>query len=401
MDILTKTPARRLAVPLLDLQAQYRAIEPEVMEALGDVCARQQFILGPRVAELEAAIADYSGCRHGVGISSGTDALLAALMALEVGPGDEVITTAFSFFATAGTVARLGARPLFADIDPTTYNLSPASVEDLIRTQCETRAGRLVNRKTGGPVKALMPVHLFGQLAEMDTLMELARRHGLRVIEDAAQAIGAEYPGRRRAGSIGDIGCFSFFPSKNLGAFGDAGMCVTNDPALAERLKILRVHGSKPKYHHLVVGGNFRLDEVQAAVLLVKLKHLDGWTGRRQANARVYQTAFEEARLADRLSPPRVPAGYRHIFNQYVVRAERRDDLREHLRRAEIGTEIYYPVPLHLQECFASLGGKPEDCPVSVRAAKETLALPIYPELTADQQRHVVRTIAEFYEPGH
>ncbi|PYM36920.1 MAG: transcriptional regulator [Candidatus Rokuibacteriota bacterium] len=401
MDILTKTPARRLAVPLLDLQAQYRAIEPEVMEALGDVCARQQFILGPRVAELETAIADYSGCRHGVGISSGTDALLAALMALEVGPGDEVITTAFSFFATAGTVARLGARPLFADIDPTTYNLSPASVEDLIRTQCETRAGRLVNRKTGGPVKALMPVHLFGQLAEMDTLMELARRHGLRVIEDAAQAIGAEYPGRRRAGSIGDIGCFSFFPSKNLGAFGDAGMCVTNDPALAERLKILRVHGSKPKYHHLVVGGNFRLDEVQAAVLLVKLKHLDGWTGRRQANARVYQTAFEEARLADHLGTPRVPAGYRHIFNQYVVRAERRDDLREHLRRAEIGTEIYYPVPLHLQECFASLGGKPEDCPVSVRAAKETLALPIYPELTEDQQRHVVRTIAEFYEPGH
>ena len=401
MDILTKTPARRLAVPLLDLQAQYRAIEPEVMDALRDVCARQQFILGPRVTELEERIAEYSGCRYGVGLSSGTDALLAALMALEIGPGDEVITTAFSFFATAGTVARLGARPLFADIDPTTYNLSPASVEDLIRTQCETRAGRLVNRKTGGPVKVLMPVHLFGQVAEMDALMELARRHGLRVIEDAAQAIGAEYPGRRRAGSIGDIGCFSFFPSKNLGAFGDAGMCVTNDPALAERLKILRVHGSKPKYHHLVVGGNFRLDEVQAAVLLVKLKHLDGWTGRRQANARVYQTAFEEARLADRLGTPRVPAGYRHIFNQYVVRAERRDDLREHLRRAEIGTEIYYPVPLHLQECFASLGGKPEDCPVSVRAANETLALPIYPELTADQQQHVVRTIAEFYEPGH
>ena len=401
MDILTKTPTRRSPVPLLDLQAQYRAIEPEVMEALRDVCARQQCILGPRVAELEAAIADYSGCRHGVGISSGTDALLAALMALEVGPGDEVITTAFSFFATAGTVARLGARPLFADIDPVTYNLSPASLEDLIRTQCETRAGRLVNRKTGGPVKVLMPVHLFGQVAEMDALLELARRHGLRVIEDAAQAIGAEYPGRRRAGSIGDVGCFSFFPSKNLGAFGDAGMCVTNDPALAERLKILRVHGSKPKYHHLIVGGNFRLDEVQAAVLLVKLKHLDGWTGRRQANARVYQTAFEEARLADRLGTPRVPAGYRHIFNQYVVRAERRDDLREHLRRAEIGTEIYYPVPLHLQECFASLGGTPEDCPVSVRAAKETLALPIYPELTAEQQRHVVRTIVEFYAPGH
>src|SRR5436190_17753855 len=399
--MLTKKPARRLAVPLLDLQAQYRAIEPEVMDALRDVCARQQFILGPRVTELEERIAEYSGCRYGVGLSSGTDALLAALMALEIGPGDEVITTAFSFFATAGTIARLGARPLFADIDPTTYNLSSTGVAELIAGQCEMRAGGLVNRTTGGRVQALMPVHLFGQMAEMDAFMELARRHGLKVIEDAAQAIGSEYPGPRRAGGIGDIGCFSFFPSKNLGAFGDAGMCVTNDLALAERLKILRVHGSKPRYHHLIVGGNFRLDEVQAAVLLVKLKHLDGWTARRQANAGTYQTAFEEARLADRLGTPRVPAGYRHIFNQYGVRAERRGDRTDHLRRAEIGTEIYYPVPLHLQECFASLGGKPEDCPVSVRAAKETLALPIYPELTADQQRHVVRAIAEFYEPGH
>ncbi|PYN37871.1 MAG: transcriptional regulator [Candidatus Rokuibacteriota bacterium] len=386
-----------MAVPLLDLQAQYRAIEPEVMDALREVCARQQFILGPRVTELEERIAEYSGCRYGVGLSSGTDALLAALMALEIGPGDEVITTAFSFFATAGTIARLGARPLFADIDPTTYNLSSAGVAELIAGQCEMRAGGLVNRTTGGRVKALMPVHLFGQMAEMDAFMELARRHGLKVIEDAAQAIGSEYPGPRRAGGIGDIGCFSFFPSKNLGAFGDAGMCVTNDLALAERLKILRVHGSKPRYHHLIVGGNFRLDELQAAVLLVKLKHLDGWTARRQENARYYTAAFREAGVGDHVGTPRALDGHRHIFNQYVVRAVRRDDLKEHLREAGVSTEVYYPVPLHLQQCFAYLGCKPEDCPEALRATREALALPIYPELTRDQAHHVVRTVTEFY----
>jgi len=395
--MLTKKPARRLAVPLLDLQAQYRAIEPEVMDALREVCARQQFILGPRVTELEERIAEYSGCRYGVGLSSGTDALLAALMALEIGPGDEVITTAFSFFATAGTIARLGARPLFADIDPTTYNLSSAGVAELIAGQCEMRAGGLVNRTTGGRVKALMPVHLFGQMAEMDAFMELARRHGLKVIEDAAQAIGSESPGPRRAGGIGDIGCFSFFPSKNLGAFGDAGMCVTNDLALAERLKILRVHGSKPRYHHLIVGGNFRLDELQAAVLLVKLKHLDGWTARRQENARYYTAAFGEAGVGDHVGTPRALDGHRHIFNQYVVRAARRDDLKEHLREAGVSTEVYYPVPLHLQQCFAYLGCKPEDCPEALRATREALALPIYPELTRDQAHHVVRTVTEFY----
>jgi dTDP-4-amino-4,6-dideoxygalactose transaminase len=395
---LGRAPARQVAVPLLDLQAQYRAIEPEVMDALRDVCARQQFILGPRVAELEARIAEYSGCRFGVGLSSGTDALLAALMALDVGPGDEVITTAFSFFATAGTIARLGARPLFVDIDPTTYNLSPAGVEDLIATQCETRAGRLIDRKTGGVVKALMPVHLFGQLADMEAFSELARRHEVAVVEDAAQAVGAESPGGRRAGSRGSIGCFSFFPSKNLGAFGDAGMCVTNDPALAERLKVLRVHGGKRKYHHLIVGGNFRLDELQAAVLLVKLKYLDGWTERRQANARSYQTAFQEARLGDHISTPRALDGHRHIFNQYVVRAERRDDLKDHLLRAGVSTEVYYPVPLHLQPCFAYLGYEPEHCPEALRAARESLAIPIYPELTEDQRRHVVSAVAEFYD---
>jgi dTDP-4-amino-4,6-dideoxygalactose transaminase len=389
---------RGVRVPLLDLQAQYRAIEPEILDALREVCARQHFILGRRVSELEDRIADYSGCRYGVGVSSGTDALLVALMALEVGPGDEVITTAYSFFATAGSIARVGARPLFVDIDPSTYNLSPAAVDDLIATRCERREGRLVDRQTGGVVKVLMPVHLFGQLADMDGLMELARRHGLAVIEDAAQAIGAEGPGGRRAGSFGDIGCFSFFPSKNLGAFGDAGMCVTSNPALADRLKMLRVHGSRTKYHHLLIGGNFRLDELQAAVLQVKLRYLDGWTARRQENARYYHSAFNEAPIGDGIGVPRVLEGHRHIFNQYVVRAARRDALKEHLLRAEVFTEIYYPVPLHLQECFGYLGYTLEQCPEATRAARETLALPIYPELTTDQQHHVVRTIVEFYD---
>ena len=262
-------------VPLLDLVAQYREIECGVMEAIRDICESQHFILGPRVKELEERISEYSQGRYGIGVSSGTDALLAALMALGVGTGDEVITTPFTFFATAGAVARLGARPLFCDIDPVTYNLSPVAVADLIATQCERSEGLLINRKTKGVVKVLMPVHLFGQMADMDPFMELAHRHRLKVVEDAAQAIGAEYIGGRRAGSIGDIGCLSFFPSKNLAAFGDGGMCVTSDRELAERLRILRVHGGSPKYQHSVIGGNFRLDELQAAVLLVKLKHLD------------------------------------------------------------------------------------------------------------------------------
>jgi dTDP-4-amino-4,6-dideoxygalactose transaminase len=390
-----QTPS--LSVPLLDLKAQFRDIEAEVMGALNAVCTRQQFILGPRVKELEEKLARYSQCRYGIGVSSGTDALLLALMSLDVGPGDEVITTPFTFFATAGVIARLGARPLFCDIDPLTYNLSPASVADLITAQCELRDGRLINRKTKGIVKVLMPVHLFGQLADMEPLAELACRHGLKIVEDAAQAIGAEYVGGRRAGSIGDIGCFSFFPSKNLGAFGDGGMCVTSDPALAERMTVLRVHGGSPKYHHAVIGGNFRLDEIQAAVLLVKFKYLDLWTARRQENACYYDSAFSKAGVDSQVKTPEVRQGYRHVFNQYVLRVERRDEIRTHLANAKIGSEIYYPISLHMQECFAYLGYRPEDCPESYRAARETLAIPIYPELTEEQMQHTVETTAAFY----
>ena len=389
--------AQSISVPLLDLKAQYREIEVEVMEALGEVCAGQQFILGPRVKELEERVAHYSQCRYGVGVSSGTDALLVSLMALGVGSGDEVITTSYTFFATAGTIARLGARPIFCDIDPVTYNVSPTSVADFIKDQCEQIDGRLINRKTRGVIKVLMPVHLFGQIADMDPIIGLARHHGLKVIEDAAQAIGAEYTGDRRAGSIGDIGCFSFFPSKNLGAFGDAGMCTTNDPELADRMRILRTHGGKPKYHHAMIGGNFRLDALQAAILLIKLKYLDYWTTRRQENARDYNNAFKALGLVTQVSAPRVVQGYRHVFNQFVLRVKRRDELRKHLANARIDAEIYYPIPLHMQESFSYLGYRSEDCPEACRAAAETLAIPIYPELTALQRRHVVETIAVFY----
>jgi dTDP-4-amino-4,6-dideoxygalactose transaminase len=386
-----------IVVPLLDLKAQYRALQAEVMEAIARVCESQHFILGPSVKELETRVAEYSQCRFGIGVSSGTDALLVALMALDVGPGDEVITSPYTFFATGGVVARVGARPLFCDIDPVTYNLAPAAVARLIEEQCELREGRLVNRKTGGTVKVLMPVHLFGQMADMDALLAIARRYQLRVVEDAAQAIGSESPGGRRAGSLGDIGCFSFFPSKNLGAFGDGGMCTTNDPALAERLQVLRVHGGKPKYFHAVIGGNFRLDELQAAVLLVKLKHLDAWTAARQANAQYYDGAFAQAGLGAQVSTPVALPGYRHIYNQYVLRVERREELKKYLADAKIGTEVYYPVPLHMQQCFAYLGYRPEDCGESARAAADTIAIPVYPELTAAQRQCVVATITAFY----
>ena len=392
-----KLAPRDLEVPLLDLKAQYRQIEAEVREALDEVCAAQRFILGPSVKLLEDRIAAYSRCRYGIGVSSGTDALLAALMALDVGPGDEVITTPYSFFATGGVVARLGARPVFCDIDPHTYNLSPGAVADVIKEHFRPSNGVLIDRKTGARARVLVAVHLFGQVADMNPLMELAKANNLKVIEDAAQAIGAEYVAGARAGSIGDIGCFSFFPSKNLGAFGDAGMCTTNDPALAERLRILRVHGAEPKYHHALIGGNFRLDEIQAAVLLVKLRYLDAWTEKRQENARYYDEAFTAEGVARHVSRPHASPGQRHIYNQYVIRAARRDELQRHLRNARIGTEVYYPVPLHLQECFASLGYRRGDCPQAERAAAETLALPIYPELTDAQQGHVARTISEFY----
>ena len=367
------------------------------MPAIDQVCASQHFILGANVNAFEQEIARYCGASAGIGVSSGTDALLLALMALNIGAGDEVITSPFTFFATAGTIARTGARPIFCDIDPQTFNLSPAAVQSFIDDHCVTQGDGLINRATGGRIKALMPVHLYGQSAEMDPLMAIARRHGLKVIEDAAQAIGTTYDNGTRVGTIGDVGCFSFFPSKNLGAFGDAGLCTTNDPELAESMRVLRVHGGKPKYFHAVIGGNFRIDELQAAILRVKLKYLDGWTQGRQRNAAYYDSAFAGARLGSKLHTPHVVAGRRHIFNQYVVRAERRDALRARLAEHGIGSEIYYPVPLHLQACFAYLNHRAGDFPHSERAAEETLALPIYPELEQAQLAHVVATVAEFY----
>jgi dTDP-4-amino-4,6-dideoxygalactose transaminase len=384
------------SVPLLDLKAQYAQIRAEVMPVIEEVCASQRFILGEHVLALEAEVAHYCSSSAGIGVSSGTDALLLALMALGLRDGDEIITSPFTFFATAGTIARTGARPVFCDIDPVTFNLSPAAVQSFVERHCTVQGGQLINRITGGRIKALMPVHLYGQAADMDSLMSIAGQHRLKVIEDAAQAIGTETKNGVRVGSIGDIGCFSFFPSKNLGAFGDAGLCTTNDAELAESMRVLRVHGGKPKYYHSVIGGNFRIDELQAAILRVKLKYLDGWTAGRQRNAALYDAAFASAGFARRLVPPQAVGG-RHIFNQYVVRAERRDALKDFLTQRGIGTEIYYPVPLHLQKCFDYLEHRVGDFPESERAAQETLALPIYPELTHAQIEHVIASIAEFY----
>ena len=375
-------------VPLLDLKAQYATIKADVDAAIREVMESQHFILGPKVEECEKAIAKYSGCAYGVGVSSGSDALLACLMAENIGPGDEVITTTYTFFATVGAIARLGATPVLVDIDPATYNLDVAQVE-----------ARVTSR-----TRAIIPVHLYGQMADMDAVMRIADRHGIVVIEDAAQAIGAEHRGKR-AGSIGHYGCFSFFPSKNLGAAGDGGMVVTNDAQRASKVAVLRAHGSKPKYFHKVVGGNFRLDALQAAVVTAKLRHLDAWTAARQRNAERYDRLFTEAGLAGRSggsSPLVLPAVAtdRHIFNQYVVRVDRRDELQADLKTRGIGTEVYYPVPMHLQECFAHLGHKAGDFPESERAAKTTLALPVHPELTGEQARYVVSSIAECHVIG-
>ncbi len=386
-----------MQVPLLDLKPQYEPLAAQIREALDRVCASQHFILGPAVKKLEADVAAYSQCRHGIGVSSGTDALLLALMALEIGAGDEVITSPFTFFATAGTIARVGARPVFCDIDPVTFNLSAAAVQAFISEHCEERAGALIHTATGGRVRALMPVHLYGQVADMTALMGIAHRYGLRVIEDAAQAIGAADAEARRAGGFGDVGCLSFFPTKNLGAFGDAGMCVTNDAALAERMEILRVHGGKPKYYHALIGGNFRIDELQAAVLNVKLPHLDAWSAGRQRNAAFYDAAFARAKLGAAVHTPLSDPRARHIYNQYVLRVRDRDALRQYLSAQGVGTEIYYPVPLHLQQCFAYLGEGAGACPESERAAHETLALPIFPELRETQLQYVVDTVAAFY----
>jgi dTDP-4-amino-4,6-dideoxygalactose transaminase len=376
-----------MQVPLLDLKPQYKQIKAEVDAEIADIIASQYFILGPKVEQLEREIADYCGVKDAVGVSSGTDALLIALMAAGVGSGDQVLTTPYTFFATAGCISRLGARPLFVDIDPLTYNLSP---ENLIQVY-EGLSGSEKRR-----VKAIIPVHLYGQCAEMDPILAWARACRVAVIEDAAQAIGSEYKGKR-AGSMGDYGCFSFFPSKNLGAFGDGGIVTADSAERAEALRVLRTHGSQPKYFHRLVGGNFRLDALQAAVVSVKLKYLDGWSRERQENARRYDQLFAEAGLTDRVGLPQVVQN-RHIFNQYILRVpERRDDLRQYLGEKGIGSEIYYPLPLHLQECFADLGYAKGSFPKAERAAQETLALPIYPELSDEQLVYVVDHIKAFF----
>lgn len=435
-------------VPALDLHAQYASIKDEIDAAVAEVFDSQHFIMGPQVAECEQAIAEYCQCAHAVGVSSGTDALLIALMAEQIGPGDEVITTPYSFFATAGCVARVGATPVFVDIDPGTFNIDPS----------------LIEAKITAKTKAIIPVHLFGGMADMDSIMEIARRHKLVVIEDAAQAIGAEYgvlekgsdptekgvrnplceapdtdrfgwsrpsrqtvpdpfsghgashksglppspahkPAGRRAGSIGDYGCYSFFPAKNLGCAGDGGMIVTNDADRAERLRVLRVHGSKPKYYHHLIGGNFRLDTLQAAIVTVKLRHLDRWTAARQQHAARYHELFQNSGLLQQglvtlplstlHSQPSTPS--LHVYNQYVIRANRRDELLSHLQSANIGCGVYYPRSLHEQECFAYLGHKSDDFPESKKASNESLALPIYPELTDEQLQYIVSQIQSFF----
>ena len=370
-----------MRVPFLDLKVQYAAIKSEIRRAIDEVCDNQQFILGPQVRRLEDEIAQYCGVRHAVGVSSGTDALLLALMALGIGPGDEVITTPYTFIATAGSIARSGARPVFVDIDPAHFTIDPKLIAD-----------RITER-----TRAILPVHLFGRCAEMEPIRTLAARHQIAVIEDAAQALGAEDRLGRRAGSMGVLGCFSFYPTKNLGGFGDGGMVITHDPSLASMLFTLRNHGSSTKYLHSSLGGNFRLDELQAALLAVKLKHLDQWTEQRINNAERYDTLFRKRGLEHQIQLPEIPKNERHVFNQYVIRAPRRDELSHFLESQGIGHDIYYPLPLHLQACFEYLGYKEGDMPASEQAAREVLALPIYPELTQPMQECVVDTFQAFY----
>ena len=369
-------------VPLLDLGRQHAPLKDQITAALGRVYDSGWFVLGPDVQELENALAAYSQATHAIGCASGSDALLLALMACEVGPGDEVILPSFTFFATGSAVTRLGARPVFADIDPETFNVDPAAIESLL----------------GDATKAIIPVHLFGQCAAMDRIRRIAQDAGISVIEDAAQAIGAEFDGRR-AGSLGDVGCFSFYPTKNLGGAGDGGMLTTNCDNLADRLRLLRVHGMRPRYHHKVVGINSRLDAFQAAVLNIKLPHLDQWTTMRQDNARRYTELFTAAGLERVLRLPHSAPRQRHVWNQYVIRVSdgQRDKLREFLAEAKIGSEVYYPMGLHQQECFRNLGYGPGDLPETDQAVGEVLALPIFPELTADEQQVVVDRIATFF----
>lgn len=371
-----------MQVPLLDLKEQNDELRPAIEAALGRVLDSNAFILGGEVAELERELAEYCQTKHAVGCASGSDALLLAMMAFDIGPGDEVITTPYSFFATVSAISRLGAKPVFVDIDPETYNLDVSQVEAKITPR----------------TKAVQPVHLYGQCVEMDGLQKVCAGTNIPIIEDAAQAIGAEDRGRR-AGSIGEIGCFSFYPSKNLGGMGDGGFLTTNDDDLAEKLRALRVHGSKERYYHKWVGLNSRLDGFQGAVLRVKLPRLDGWTRQRISNADKYHTLFGEFGLAEKIGLPVRRRDVRHIYNQFVVRVPAdRDELRKYLTDAGIGTDIYYPVPLHMQECFEYLGHGAGDFPRAERASLETLALPIFPELRDEQQRYVVEKIAEFFE---
>jgi dTDP-4-amino-4,6-dideoxygalactose transaminase len=381
--VTTAPPA--VPVPLLDLKSQYASLREEIRKVADELFGSQMFILGPRVEAFEKAIAAYVGAKHAIGVSSGTDALLASMMALRVGPGDDVVTSPYTFFASAGAIARLGAKPVFCDIDPATFNMDPAKL------------AKAVTPKT----KAIQPVHLYGQCADMDPILDVAKRKGIPVIEDACQSLGATYRGKK-AGPLGDFGAFSFFPSKNLGGFGDGGMVTTNDDGFAATLRALRMHGETSRYHHKLVGGNFRLDAFQAAVLHVKLPHLDGWSQARRKNAREIESLYLEHGgrpfVEGGLLFPREAAGCHHIFNQFVVRVGkgRRDALKEFLEKRSIGTAIYYPVPLHLQECFTHLGGREGDFPQSEKAAKETLALPVFPELTNAQKAYLTVSLAEF-----
>ncbi len=369
-------------VPLLDLKAQYQAIKAEIDAAVVKVLESQYFILGPEVDRCEGSIADYCQAGHAVGVGSGSDALLIALMAENIGPGDEVICPSYTFFATGGSIYRTGAKPVWVDIDPVTFNMDPQAFEAAITPK----------------TRAVIPVHLYGQAADMDAILPIARKHDLIVIEDAAQAIGAELDGQR-AGSFGDYGCFSFFPTKNLGGGGEGGIVTTQDAGKDHALRLLRNHGMEPRYYHKLVGGNFRLDAIQAAIINVKLRHLDSWTAGRQANAEFYNQAFANAGLLDDrlVQLPSALPDRRHVWNQYIVRVQKRDELRTYMAEHGVGSEVYYPVPLHLQECFAPLGGKAGDLPVTEKACEEVLALPIFPELTEEQLSTVVTTIASFY----
>jgi dTDP-4-amino-4,6-dideoxygalactose transaminase len=385
-----------MKVPLLDLKPQYHMLKKEIDDAVQRVIESQYFIMGPDIAELEKEICTYLNCKRAIGVTSGTDAILIALMAIDLQPDDEVIMPTYSFFATAGVVARMFAKPVFTDVDPITFNMDPNDIEKKITTK----------------TKAIIPVHLYGQSADMDKIMAIADKHKIYVIEDAAQAIGTQYKDGRFAGTIGHIGCFSFFPSKNLGGFGDAGIVTTNDDKLADKLKMLRMHGMEPKYYHKIIGGNFRLDSLQAAVLRVKLPHLDSWSQKRRDNAKLYTKLFIEAGLSEKegktkfdnknkvLIPDAVfksgEVKNYHIYNQYIIRVESRDQLWDFLKKKEIGCEVYYPVPFHRQECFAYLKNNDNDYPVSNFAAEHSLALPIYPELTNEQIKYVVDCIAEF-----